>query len=267
MSPPPSDDDDDLRSPKRRATDLRRIVAVAMAVAALLVFAGGTWYAYKRMTRTDTGVPPLIKAETAPTKTAPDDPGGINVPNRDKQVFDRVPGGPPPKPAGSEQLLPAPERAAALPPPPPPASPPPAAVGVQSLPPPRPGAAPAPAEAPKPAQSTAAATPPAIKLPPVATPSAAPAAPKTAPTAAAGQTRIQLVAMRDAESAVAAWQKLKQQHAKTLGGLSPIFERADLGAKGVYHRVQAGPFADRAAAAATCAALEAAKQDCVVVIR
>jgi cell division septation protein DedD len=73
--------------------------------------------------------------------------------------------------------------------------------------------------------------------------------------------------MRDAPSAVAAWQKLKQQHAQVLGGLSPTFERADLGDKGVYHRVQAGPFADRAAAAAACAALKAAKQDCVVVVR
>jgi hypothetical protein len=73
--------------------------------------------------------------------------------------------------------------------------------------------------------------------------------------------------MRDAQSAVAAWQKLKQQHPQVLGGLSPIYERADLGAQGVFHRVQAGPFADRAAAAAACTALKAAKQDCVVVNR
>jgi hypothetical protein len=263
----------------RRLSDLRRIIAIAVAVAAVAVFAGGTWYAYKRMSRPESGVPPLIKAETGPAKMAPDDPGGVNVPNRDKQVFDRMAGSPGARPGEPERLLPAPERAAALPPPPPPPSaapslPPPAAVGVESLPPPRPGAAPATTLAPPAATISPAPLPAtaAVKLPPPAAPSAAPAAapaspPRAAATAAAGQTRIQLVAMRDAQSAVAAWQKLKQQHAQVLGPLSPIFERADLGDKGVYHRVQAGPFADRNAAAAACATLKAAKQDCVVVIR
>ncbi|MFZ5610012.1 MAG: SPOR domain-containing protein [Pseudomonadota bacterium] len=109
------------------------------------------------------------------------------------------------------------------------------------------------------------------------TPGAAPAdaAPAQAPAAAApgvpsalageGQWRIQLAAFRDRSQAEAAWRALQERHGATLGGLSLIVEEADLGDKGVFYRVQAGPFADKAAASAACAALGAKKQPCFAV--
>lgn len=38
------------------------------------------------------GEPPLIKAETEPVKTAPENPGGAEVPHQNKQIYDRVGG-------------------------------------------------------------------------------------------------------------------------------------------------------------------------------
>jgi hypothetical protein len=49
--------------------------------------------------------------------------------------------------------------------------------------------------------------------------------------------------------------------------LALTVESVDLGTKGIYHRIQAGPFPDKAAAAAKCAAIKQMKQDCLVVVR
>jgi hypothetical protein len=43
-------------------------------------------------------------------------------------------------------------------------------------------------------------------------------------------------------------------------------ERADLGSKGIYYRVQAGPLADRAHAAALCDALKNDSVPCHIVV-
>jgi hypothetical protein len=50
-------------------------------------------------------------------------------------------------------------------------------------------------------------------------------------------------------------------------GLSLTVEAVDLGTKGIYHRIQAGPFPDKASAAAKCAAIQAMNQACIVVVR
>jgi hypothetical protein len=44
-------------------------------------------------------------------------------------------------------------------------------------------------------------------------------------------------------------------------------ERADLGARGVYHRVRAGYFADRENAALFCERIRQMGQDCIVAAR
>jgi hypothetical protein len=42
-------------------------------------------------------------------------------------------------------------------------------------------------------------------------------------------------------------------------------ERVDKGAAGIFYRLQAGPLADKNAAAKLCASLKQAHQDCIVV--
>lgn len=83
--------------------------------------------------------------------------------------------------------------------------------------------------------------------------------------APAGAFRIQIAAFRDPDMAQKEWVRLKQIHADALGTLEPFVVTVDLGKKGLFHRLQAGPLADRAAALATCAELKAAKQDCIIV--
>jgi hypothetical protein len=78
--------------------------------------------------------------------------------------------------------------------------------------------------------------------------------------------RIQLTALREAndKAVLSAWSRLSRQHVQ-LNGLKPTVSEVDLGSKGVFRRLRAGPFESRAAAHSTCQALQAANQKCFVV--
>ena len=79
--------------------------------------------------------------------------------------------------------------------------------------------------------------------------------------------RIQLAAVKTEDAAQKEWNRLQKALGDNLTGLSLTVESVDLGAKGIFRRVQAGPFNDKAAAAAKCEAIKAQKQDCLVVVR
>jgi len=79
--------------------------------------------------------------------------------------------------------------------------------------------------------------------------------------------RIQLAAVKNADEATAEWSRLQKSLGVQLDGLVLTVETVDLGTKGIYHRIQAGPFPDKAAAATKCEAIKALKQDCLVVVR
>jgi cell division protein FtsN len=118
--------------------------------------------------------------------------------------------------------------------------------------------APAPAAAPKPAPATSAKPAPAVKPAP---------APKPAPAAkpaAAGGYRVQLGAFSSVDKANSEWQRLKGKYAAQLGSLSSSVVPVDASA-GKLFRLQA-QVADEARARATCGALTAAGQACVVVM-
>jgi hypothetical protein len=122
-----------------------------------------------------------------------------------------------------------------------------------------------------------ASVPPAPQAPPGSVPgrSVAPPAPVSAPppaqtappppVAAAGGTRIQLASVRETEAAQREWTRLARQHADVLGGLTPQYVSADLGERGVFVRLQAGPFAGTDAAQAACNVLRARGAGCNVV--
>lgn len=80
-----------------------------------------------------------------------------------------------------------------------------------------------------------------------------------------GVARIQLGAFRQEAEAQQQWQQLQKKYPDVLGSLSPAVVKADLGSKGVFQRLQAGPLPDRAAALAACDKLKARHQDCLVV--
>lgn len=66
------------------------LVAVA-SVLGLAAFGIAGAFAYKATgARAPNGEPPVIKADLAPTKTQPQNPGGAEMPNQNKQIYERV---------------------------------------------------------------------------------------------------------------------------------------------------------------------------------
>ncbi|MEX2650139.1 MAG: SPOR domain-containing protein, partial [Alphaproteobacteria bacterium] len=75
--------------------------------------------------------------------------------------------------------------------------------------------------------------------------------------------RVHLASLRLADDAVATWRALQGRHPDVLAGLGLALARLDLGeGVGVFYQVQAGPFADAAAARAACDVLHGRGQFC-----
>ncbi|MFO1145813.1 MAG: SPOR domain-containing protein [Rhodospirillales bacterium] len=58
---------------------------------------------------------------------------------------------------------------------------------------------------------------------------------------AAGNFQVQLLAGRDESEVKDAWSKLKAKNPDLLGPLSPTLARAELGDRGTFYRLRAGP--------------------------
>jgi cell division septation protein DedD len=273
----PDPDDRPVRPPPRSSSLPLRGITIGFAAVALTVFGGLIGYTYLSHTGGGAGGPvPLIKADPRPMKTAPEKPGGMEVPNQDKEIYARIdrnaPQTPPPR---VERLLPPPESPLPRPqnaPPPlepdiptaPALEPPPNAVEVPQPPVAQPPRSAAPTPAPAPAKP-AAPTPEPAPAPQQQAQRAAPSAPAPALTAGAGRYRIQLAALRTNEDATREWEKLRRAHEELLGPLTLNVVRADLGDRGIFYRIQAGPLADESAAKALCQKLAAKKVGCLVV--
>src|SRR6185437_11323191 len=132
----------------------RRLRGPVLVVLVMAVSAGGLWLAYTRESSRAPGEVPLIQAEPGATKTRPQQPGGMTIPDQDKLIYNQGKG-----PPQVEKLLPPPET-------------------------PLPSPAPTPEEAT--AAPPAAAPPQAASAPPaLAAPTSAVAPPPTAPPPAA----------------------------------------------------------------------------------
>ena len=115
-----------------------------------------------------------------------------------------------------------------------------------------------------PPRSRQASKPPA----PLDPPQAAVKKPKTtvaAPFTSDGGYSVQLAAVRDESAARGEWRRLRERHAELLGNLSLNVVRADLGPKGIFYRLRAGPLADKATARALCQVLAKKKVGCLVI--
>ncbi len=265
-----------------------RIFGAVFAFAAIVGFGSliAYYFVQNREGNLDPASIPIVRADPRPTKVRPDNPGGIDVPFQNTEIYDKLgqqssgaAGRAQASRAGAsgtgERLMPGPETPMARPQPPPapvaaiPVVPeivvPPDAVVV--TPPARASIPPAGAAAPHPAPPPSApsaqtASPP----PPAATRPAAPAPQvAVAPAAPGAGARIQLASVRDAADAQREWARVARQYPDLLGSLTPQFVPADLGDRGIFVRVQAGPFASPEAARATCDALRARGAGCNVV--
>jgi hypothetical protein len=278
------------RPAHRRRSGLGMIVTVAvgLGLAGAAAIHYGGFGPQSGVTLNPNGGPPLIEADPAPTKSRPDNPGGLVVPNQDKQVYERLQNAK--IPPTVERLLPPPEEPLPRPLVTPPVPPlvtviPPVVATVPAPAPAQPAPQPAPAAEPVPVQPPPA--PAANAVPPAPAPVPAKPAPAAPPLSlpkdlfqmaakqpdpgpaaappASGGWRVQLASVRTEADAKAEWKRLTQKFPADLGGMAFLMAKVDLGAdKGVFYRVQ-GAAADEAQARAACAHLQSQSVGCVVV--
>lgn len=75
---------------------------------------------------------------------------------------------------------------------------------------------------------------------------------------------IQVASLRSEEEAKGFWSQAQAKHPDLLETMPLYVERADLGDRGIYFRVQTGPFPSKATAQDLCGQLKSAGQDCIV---
>ncbi|HCS22298.1 MAG TPA: SPOR domain-containing protein [Alphaproteobacteria bacterium] len=246
-----------------------------LSVLALVAFAAIIWYAYPTSEEAQEAADvPVVLAEKAAYKFTPDDPGGMKVPHQDSTVFDPLdnkgkqrverllPGTE--EPVNKDEVIKTVEGKAATP-----------DSNLKKV-----GIATEKVIAPEkePAKETAAEKP--VQKPAVAKTADAPAVKAaaakpaeqaaksvaTSNSSAGGTVYIQLGSYRNTEGAATDWKKLQQKHPELLKGLDMRTQRIDLGAKGVFNRLQAGKLSE-ARAREICDVLKSANPGGCMVVR
>ncbi|MCW5723917.1 MAG: SPOR domain-containing protein [Maricaulaceae bacterium] len=250
----------DAREDSRRGPLL-----LAAAFAVFVLFVAVVWSAYNQGLREGgRDAPPRIAAGTEPWRERPADPGGVEVPDQDLEVYGRLTGE---TADGEAAPRPGPEEPieeAARP-----------RIRVETIDADQAGR---PAEPePQPAETRPATGPADLQTPrePAPQPERRPAVepepePQPARMAAAvrdGAWVVQIASFPDREDAEAAWLAFRTRHSDIATGLSPDMTQADLGARGVYHRLRVAAFASRDDAAEFCETLQSRGQDCLVARR
>jgi hypothetical protein len=258
--PPPPRDSLLMRVNRRRG----QILTVMVSIAAIASFGSVVWWAHNQDVKAGgKGLEPLVvQAPATPTRVKPENAGGLVPPNQDKEVYNRIsPGAVPTQP---EKLL----SAATNP-----------RLPANGLP------APAP---PKPTEADTVKTPTPVQAAPANATPATPAAPSTptvqstdvksgktepGPSIASlidnmsgptGGWRVQVASVKSEDVAKSTWARLQSAHGDAMANLRMQAVRVDLGDKGVWYRVQAGPL-DEKQAQSVCSTLKTRKADCVPV--
>lgn len=282
------------------------MLGILTAAVALFVLFAVFWSTYPRgdAERAGVGPVPLVRADATPFKTAPDDPGGMDIPYRDSTVFETL------RSANNtgadskvESLLPSPEEPMAREQ---------MFAGLKTEPLAEPVTEPveevAVTDAVKPvaeldagpvqvadakdkAESQTGAILPKTEIPAVKPVEEKPAEVKTAKaeetkveavkaaktepaagndkdrTGATGTHFIQLGSVKVRTGAQAEWAKMQKEFPAELGGLSLRIQDVTLGDRGTFYRIQGGSVA-QARAKEICAAINAKKSGgCIVVAR
>ncbi|TMJ27258.1 MAG: hypothetical protein E6G95_11585 [Alphaproteobacteria bacterium] len=260
--PPPPRDSLLAKVNRRRGA----ILTMMVSVAAIASFGSVVWWAHNQDVRAGgKGLEPLVvQASPTPTRMKPENAGGLVPPDQDKEVYNRI--APGAVPAQPEKLLPG----AATP-----------KLPAGGLPMPAAPKEPEASKTPTPIQNASAAapattptpTPPANAPTVTQAPNAPPPASESGPSIASlidgmsgatGGWRIQLASAKSEDVAKSTWAKLQAAHGDLLANLRMQPTKVDLGDKGVWYRVQAGPL-DEKQAQTVCGTLKSRKADCVVV--
>ncbi|MDI4662842.1 SPOR domain-containing protein [Xanthobacter autotrophicus] len=266
--------------PRRRKGRLALILGVSVLGLVVAGVAGVFAYnmAVGKSGVTAAGTPPVIKADSAPAKTATPTPQTAD--GGQKMIYDRMGAN-----AGNERMVSREEQpvdvtAAARALPQEPSAPPPTPMqATQNLTEPKKVRTVAvradgsfAQNVPTSSVSAYAATqnPIPAGLPdpnPVTTvPASAPAqtAATTPSPSSAGAYVVQVASQRSEADAMGSWRALQTKYPNLLGNYRATVKKADLGDKGIYYRAQVGPFATRDQANELCQSLRAQGGDCVV---
>jgi hypothetical protein len=251
--PPPPRDSLLMRVNRRRG----QILTVMVSIAAIASFGSVVWWAHNQDVKAGgKGLEPLVvQAPTTPTRTKPDNAGGLVPPNQDKEVFNRIsPGAVQTQP---EKLLPTATNPK---------------LPANGLPTPAAPKEAEPAKTPTPVQpaSTGGATPAPATVQPT---DVKPGTTESGPTIASlidnmsgpsAGWRVQVASVKNEDVAKSTWARLQSAHGDVMANLKMQAVRVDLGDKGVWYRVQAGPL-DEKQAQTVCSTLKSRKADCVPV--
>jgi len=216
----------------------RRMFVAALTVITLAIFGGLIWYSYLK--GTNDGPVPVVRADNSVIKEKPENPGGLEVPDQDKNVFNRVESGKAEHDGnlGASAELPAERPETVL-----------SETVAKNI-------------------TTAPTVPNQIGSPTARPEDVAKAVAAIAPSVKGnnGGFLVQLGAFSKEESAQKLWATLKNENAALLMGVSPDVMMIDLGKKGVLYRLRGKMTSTKGHAEDICTALKAKKQACIVVV-
>ena len=242
----PAGDDDDIQEPRIKM----RTLFLAGGVLVFIVFAVSVWLLYDQSDAGRVAAPVSVEAPDEPVRERPADQGGMEVEHQDKLVFEAMNGD---SADGEGELAAAPEEP----------------TGLLNQTPARQQAAAEQDQ--RPAEATPPPLPSASDLEftgttqPAESDAVAEVAPAAAPPVMTSDAfLVQLGSYGSDNAARTAWRGIQDRYGGLVAGLTPDIQRADLGERGIYHRLRAGPLYGRDTADDLCASLRAEGQACIV---
>jgi len=80
-----------------------------------------------------------------------------------------------------------------------------------------------------------------------------------------GRYAVQITSQRSEAEAQASFRELRAKFPNQLNGREPIIRRADLGDKGIYYKIEAGPLGSKADATRLCSEMKQRDLGCQLV--
>ena len=228
----------------RDAGGRRAMVLLAVTFGGLLLLAILVFSLWGDGTRTRDEIP-LARVDERPFKTVPEDEGGMQAENQDREVFGRIDG----SGSGDVDVMPEPEEPLA------PELPDRMEVEVQPV-----------VPMPQPARPTPPKPEPARPAPTPA-PSRQPTQAASASPVAGGSSDwvVQIASLRSEGEAADAYGRMSRKFAAVLPSTAYAdIVRADLGDKGVYYRARVAGLESRTAANRLCSTFKSGNQACFV---
>lgn len=245
---------------KKKPTLSHNLTNFISIILVIICFGLILWYGYKLHSKpTELSELPLIKADHAPTKVKPADPGGMIIPNTDKTIYENMGTN-----GSNKDNLPKVAKILSNPEEP---------IDRDSI---------LSEEKPEVSEVVEAEAPVPVELNAVKEVVVEKPLKKeeklkiiTKETTNKLKTpnkqilknkyKVQLASFKSNMEAESEWQKIKKRNAKLLSKYQYQIEKKELVSKGTFYRLQIGPFANNAAAHNLCKALIAAGQSCLVV--